>query len=65
MICADEKSQLQALARRIGLQPVHELLEEAVDLVPVVAAPAEAEAGIAQAIEVLPVHGHESLDLAP
>ena len=48
-------------ARRIGLQPVHELLEEAVDLVAVIAAPAESEAGIAQAIEVLPVHGPDSV----
>ena len=53
------------VARRVGLQPVDELLEEAVDLVAVVAAPAEAEAGIAQAIEVLPVHEPESVDLAP
>jgi hypothetical protein len=33
--------------------------------VAVIAAPAEAEAGIAQAIEVLPVHGPDSVDRAP
>ena len=53
------------VARGVGLQPVDELLEEAVDLVAVVAAPAEAEAGVAQAIEVLPVHGPGSVDPAP
>ena len=49
------------LARRVGLQPVDELREEAIDLVAVITAPGETEARGAKAFEVLPVHRRQSV----